>query len=913
MRTRKLVAAVIVVCVLVLLLGLFRILCGILVEYWWFGSVGFSSVYVRILSTKVVLWWLGFCMGFGATASGFMLAHRIAGPMPAIGYRWGSWTFSVSGARKLALALCWTAAVLVGLLVGSATVAFWYRVLLFLHRVPSGVVDPIFHNDIGFYFFVYPLAVYLRRMLQVLVWASMAAAGLYYLASGALVIRKPPVLPRRILSHLSKMVGIVFVLAAAGHFLDRYALLYSTEGVAFGAGYTDIHARLPACWIMLVVSLGVACVFFVANRPAKLKLVAVSVAVWLGCLVVFQGAYPGLLQWSRVNANELQFEEPYIKNSIEQTLRAYKLDTVTQVQYAATEELGYEEVLANPLTISNIRLWDWRPMRDTYRQIQEIRPYYDFSDVDVDRYELEGGYTQTMLSLREMNHRKLPPEGQRWVNMRLQYTHGYGLCLSPVNEHTEKGLPVLLIKDIPPKTPPGLDLHRPQIYYGQKTDNYVFVNTAEKEFDYGMGDTNVYVRYEGKGGVPAGSLWRKLIFALQFRDVKILLATKYLVPGSRVMFHRLIADRVRRVAPYLLLDEDPYPVIEQGRIYWIQDAYTISSFFPYSEPSRPHRLNYLRNSVKVVIDAYHGDMTFYVADEEDPLIQANRSAFPSVYRPMSEMPAGLRSHIRYPERMFNIQAQKFAKFHMQDPRVFYNQEDLWDIPLEQYAGQMRPVESYYIIMRLPESDRAEFIVMLPLTPKGKANMIAWLAGRCDGDRYGELIVYRFPKGKIIYGPSQIEGFIDQDSDISQQITLWSQRGSSVIRGNLLVIPIGGAILYAEPLYIQAEESGVPQLKRVITALGESVAMAPTLSESLRALFTGPAAVVVEPSPQEEPLPAAPAVDQDVQLLLEEALDHYRKAQEALREADWQQYGLHMREMKAGLDALEERLSAASRQ
>jgi len=632
----------------------------------------------------------------------------------------------------------------------------------------------------------------------------------------------------------------------------------------------------------------------------------VAVGVWFGCLVVFQGLVPPFLQWSRAKPNELQLEEPYITNTIEQTLKAYRLDGVKEVPYPVAESLTYEAVLANPATIDNVRLWDWRPLRQTYKQIQEIRPYYDFNDVDVDRYDLERGYTQTLVSLRELDHAKL--EGRSWVNLRLQYTHGYGLCLSPTNECTENGLPVLLVEDIPPKTPPGLDIDRPEIYYGEKTDDYVFVSTDEEEFDYPMADKNRFVRYAGKGGVEVASAWRKLVFAYYFQDMMILL-NEDLVPGSRVMYHRLIPERVRRVAPYLMLDGDAYPVIHGGRIYWIQDAYTTSRFYPYSEPSRLGGLNYIRNSVKAVVDAYDGSMTFYVADEDDPLIRANQGAFPGVYVPMSEMPEGLRAHIRYPVGMFEIQADKFATFHMRDPQVFYNKEDVWDIPFESYGDQPVRMESYYIIMRLPESDSAEFIVMLPFTPRRKDNMIAWLAGRCDGQHYGQLLAYRFPKGKVIYGPSQVEGYIDQDSEISQQLTLWGQRGSNVIRGNLLVIPIAGGILYVEPLYIQAEAEAkaVPQLKRVITAFGERVAMAPTLAASLEKLLAGRAPAAAEAAAAEI-IPAPVPVDRDIELLLQEALGHYENAQEALRKPDWPEYGDQMRQMRAKLEQLRAKLT-----
>lgn len=908
---RRSVLIVAAICLAVLLFGLFRVLCGLLVEYWWFRSLGFESVFTRILFTKIWLWWLGFALAFGATAFGFVVARRVSGPALAPRQQWGQWSVPPTVARKVISALCWSGAVVVGLIGGSAAVPLWHHVLLFLNRVPFGTADPVFANDIGFYVFVYPLAVYVRGMLLALTCASLAAACFYYVVSGAFAVTRFALLPSRVFSHLSRTVGVVFLLVAVGYFLDRYSLLYSRSGVSYGAGYTDVYARLPACWLMVAASAVVAVVFLTIGSPRGLKVVLASVLAWLALMVLAGGMYPGLLRYFRVAPNELRLEEPYIKRTVAATLAAYKLDDVQTVQYPVDENLSYQDFVGEDLTIKNVRVWDWRPLRDTYRQIQGLRAYYDFNDVDVDRYDLERGYTQTLLSLRELTPDKLPTTAKTWINLRLQYTHGYGLCLSPVNEQTQEGLPVLMVRDIPPVGPPELALERPQIYYGQSTADYVFGNTRTKEFDYPLGDTDVRAHYEGRGGVPIGGIWRKLVFALQFHDAKILLATD-LVPGSRVLFHRHISERVRKVAPYLMLDDDPYPVIYEGGILWIQDAYTVTRLYPYSEPSARGRFNYIRNAVKVVIDAYHGDMTFYVADEEDPLVQTYSRAFPGVYVPMSDMPEGLRKHVRYPENLFNIQAEKYAIFHMQDPNVFYNKEDPWDVAQEQYRGQEQRVESYYIFMRLPESDRAEFIVMLPFTPTGRHNMIAWLAGRCDGEQYGRLVAYVFPKGKLIAGPFQVEGWIDQDPEISQQLTLWGQGGSSVIRGNLLVIPIANGILYVEPLYIRAEAGAIPQLKRVITAYGKRVAMAPTFEESLRALFAERPARAEAPAPVPEPgAPAveAPGLDSKAQDLLRDALNHYERAQEALREADWQSYGLHMRELKASLDALDAMLAA----
>ncbi len=907
MRRRGIIFTVVVVCVLVLAGGLFRLLSGLLAEYWWFSALGYGAVFTRILFTKVVLWCVGFALGFGAVAVGFLLARRMAGPIPESQVRWGELSLSAETGRRVVHALFWTGAVLAGLIGGSALAPAWERVLLFLNRVPFGTADPIFGNDVGFYVFVYPVLARARAVAQVLVWVSLLSGGAYYMVAGVFNLGRIQILPRRAFAHVHKTLGVIFLLVAAGFLLDRYGLLYSTQGAVFGAGYADVHARLPACWIMFVLSLGVAGAFFVTSPPRNVRITLGALGVWALALVLVQGAYPALLRWARVRPNELELEEPYIRHNIEQTLKAFKLDGVREVLYPVAEDIQYEEVVGDRGTIDNVRLWDWRPLRATYRELQALRTYYDFSDVDVDRYDLERGYTQTLLSMREIRPDQLPPEArEKWVNRRLQYTHGYGLCMSPVNEATEDGLPAFLVRDIPPVGPADLPLTRPQIYYGEVTTDYVFANTAIAEFDHPAGNEDVRIHYDGRGGVPVGGLLSRLVFWLYFQDVNVLL-TDYLSAGSRAMFRRQVSRRVHQLAPYLLLDQDPYPVVHDGGVVWIQDAYTTSRLYPYSQPSLRGRLNYIRNSVKAVVDAYHGSVTFYVADPDDAIIRAYARIFPGLYKPIEEMPAHLRRHLRYPLTLFELQAQKFSAFHMREPEVFYNQEDLWEGARELYRGQEQPVEPYYVVMRLPQGERAEFIVMQPFTPKGRANMVAWLVGRCDGENYGEMLAFRFPKGKLIPGPQQVEKWIDQDPDISQQLTLWDQGGSRVIRGNLLVLPIAGGILYFEPLYMEAQANAIPQLKRVITAYGSAeakrVTMAPTLHESLAQLF-GVAAPRPEAPPEATPAaPPGPELRPEVRQVLEAALQSYASAQEALAQGDWEAYGRHVGQMKAKLDEL----------
>jgi hypothetical protein len=570
-------------------------------------------------------------------------------------------------------------------------------------------------------------------------------------------------------------------------------------------------------------------------------------------------------------------------------------------------ELSLEALQDNAATLRNVRLWDYRPLLQTYAQIQEIRLYYDFVDVDIDRYQFDGDYRQVTLAARELAPEQL--RNRTWVNEHLEFTHGYGLVMSPVNEVTPEGLPVLYVRDLPPEVSVNLRIDRPEIYYGEKGGRYVFVKTRVQEFDYPKGDTNVRTTYQGKGGVSVGSVLNRLAFALRFGDSQIFFADA-LTSESRILFYRNIHERVRRVAPFLAYDRDPYLVVADGRLVWLQDAYTLTDRYPYSQPvddrfavHADRTGNYIRNSVKVAIDAYDGTLTFYIADPTDPLIQTYASIFPQLFQPMDQMPQSLRAHIRYPEDLFRIQAQIYATYHMKDPNVFYNKEDVWAIPSEVYQGDQLPMEPYYVIMRLAGEEREEFVLILPFTPATKNNLIAWMAARCDGEHYGELVVYNFPKQELVYGPLQIEARIDQDPTISAQLSLWSQRGSRVIRGNLLVIPLGDSLVYFEPLYLQAEASQLPELKRVIVAFGEKVAMEESLEEALQVVFGGTRAIA-----RGEETPAmgeseASGISPALADLIRAAREHYDAAQEALRQGDWATYGQELKALKEVLDEM----------
>ena len=592
--------------------------------------------------------------------------------------------------------------------------------------------------------------------------------------------------------------------------LDRYLLLYDDNGVVVGAGYADVHVELPALWLLIGFAVVAAIVAFANIWLRSAPVVIAAALLVFGGAFVFGDAVPALVQRFYVKPSELRLERPYIQRNIDLTREAYDLGRITVKPFPAEQDLTFQALEKDSGTVNNIRLWDWRPLLAAYAQLQEIRTYYRFLDVDVDRYHLGSSYQQVMISARELIPSLLPANAQTWVNLHLLFTHGDGAVMSPVTRKSAEGLPIFYLKDIPPVADGGPAITQPRIYFGESAAGYVIVKGATPEFDYPKGSDNAYTTYDGADGVPiGGTAWRSL-FAWYFNDLNILLSG-YITGESRILFHRNIQDRVRLIAPFLQLDRDPYLAISKGRLYWIQDAYTVSDWFPYAnaEPQGGD-INYIRNSVKIVIDAYNGTVDFYVADAADPIVATYRRIFPSLFKPLDAMAPDLRQHIRYPEDLFTLQALQYRAFHMTAPEVFYNREDLWQFPREPTtpdeieAGGGARMAPYYIMMRLPGEAQTEFFLMLPMTPSQRENMIAWLAARCDPPEYGKLIVYEFPKDKLIYGPFQIEALINQNTEISQQISLWNQMGSRVIRGNLLVVPIGNSILYVSPLYLRAQ-------------------------------------------------------------------------------------------------------------
>lgn len=881
---------------LVILWLVFAIAPHLYTDYRWFEELGLASVFTTELSSRIAIFFIAGAAFFIFYAVNVLIARRLT---PRVTDESSRWSQIVAFAGRSVTFLLIAAGLFLGTLIGLIAQAEWLVILRFLHASPFNVADPIFHQDVSFYIFTLPIYEFLIGFLGGILVLTMIAVGATY-ALGIGQLRWTSAVK----GHISALGVGVLLLSAWNYQLEIYNLAYSARGVVYGPSYTDVNAQWPAYNVLTFIALALAVLLLVNIFARALKAIGIAVALWIAAWVLLVQVYPGFVQAFEVKPSEFTKEQQYIKNNIALTRKAFGLETIQESAFPAEDSPTTADIQADRQTVNNIRLWDYRPLQQTYNQIQTIRTYYDFLDVDIDRYTINGQYRQVMLSGRELSTPKLTDKAQTWVNLHLLYTHGYGAVMSTVNDFTPDGLPNLLIKDIPPAG--AVPITRPEIYYGQETNGYVFVKTKEKEFDYPKGDENSFSTYEGTGGVPIGSYLDRLAFSLRFADQNILLTDAF-APDSRVMFNRTIQSRIGRIAPFLMLDRDPYLVIADGRLFWMQDAYTLSGRYPYSEPYNTD-INYIRNSVKIVLDAYNGSVTFYVADPNEPILKSYRDIFPALFRPIEQMPAALRAHIRYPEDLFSIQAAMYQTYHMQDPQVFYNKEDLWAIPNELFSGQPQQMEPYYVIMRLPGETKEEFLLLLPFTPAKRQNMVAWLSVKSDGEEYGKQLVYRFPKDKLVYGPEQISARVNQNPAISSQLTLLNQRGSRIVFGNLLVIPVEKSLLYVQPLYLLAEQSQIPQLKYVIVATGSSLSMQPTLGEALVQLFTGfstPTAsttpttggtTTASPPSTSAPNPAASA-------LAKEANDHYNRAQDALKTADWATYGKEMQALQQVLNQL----------
>jgi uncharacterized membrane protein (UPF0182 family) len=900
----------IIVVAIIIALGLVFWVAGLYTDLLWFENLGYGFVFWNVFLSQWAVRLGGWLIFFLFLFVNLLFTRHVLVNLVNLELRekiTGTFLGRFLTPHKIIL-FFFVASLLLSFLFSSYTGSLWLEVRQFIQGMEFGLNDPIYYREVSFYVFQLPFLRSLYAFLQAMVIITIIITGIiYFIANPPVQVgRRIVFLPYHGQSHLSLLLAFSFLLKAWDYRLKMYELMLSPRGATFGPGFTDLNANLPALWVLFFLSLIIAglLVFNMYRRQARL--IFLSIGALIAASIIVGSIFPSLVQQFRVDPNEFVFERPFLEHNINFTLKAYNLDNVRTKNYPGLPRLEVEDLEAAAGTIENVRLWDYRPLRQTYNQLQGIRPYYEFVDVDTDRYYLDGKYRQVMLSARELNQKRLATQAQTWVNLRLQYTHGYGLTMSPVATITDQGLPEFAIRDIPPSSSGGLEVKRPEIYYGEISSDFVIVNTRTPEFNYPMGDANVYTHYEGKGGVPLNSMGRKLLYALKFSDYRILLSGE-ITGESRIMFNRNIKERVSKIAPFLRYDADPYLVLSSGRLFWVLDAYTFSRTFPYAEPFEG--INYMRNSVKVIVDAYNGSVDFYIADPSDPVILTYAEIFPGLFKAMKEMPVELLSHMRYPETFLSLQARVYATYHMTDPVVFYNREDLWQIPNEKYAGSVQPVEPYYTILHLPGEEVPEFVLILPFTPARRDNMIAWMAGRSDGDNYGELLVYLFPKDRVVYGPMQIETRIDQNTLISQQLTLWDQRGSRVIRGNLLILPINDSVLYIEPVFLQADQSELPELARVIVGFQDVVVMEPTLEKALLSAFGARRTPAperpdgqIEPEPGEtaEPAPGLPA---GVPELARRAQELFQEAQESLKEGDWSGYGRLLQELERTLEEL----------
>lgn len=887
----------------------------LLVNFLWFGTLGYRSVFVTEFAAEVAIFAGVWVVAFAAICISGLIAVRLSHERERLRVVRRSDEMTEVNLPELIRALGdripWrvlvaAAAAILAIFAASGEVSSWTTYLQAFYRAPFGIREPAFDRDIGFYVFTLPLLEDWRDLFLLILFLTAAVTAVIYWARGGLDFRdSPPRIAPNAAGHLSVLLGVFFLQRAFNYWLARPELTLHTNGVVFGLRYVDHVLWQPGLWLLVALSFVAAAISIYNVRERGLRL-AVMAAIVLFAPAIFLNLLQPVIEKLYVKPDELRVETPYLERNIALTRAAYDLDHVDVRQFNGKGALTLTSLQEDAATIDNIRLWDPRPLLATYRQLQEIRLYYDFLHINIDRYWINGKYTEVMLSPREMNISLLPQNAQTWVNRHLKFTHGSGLAMSPVNAKDSEGLPIFYIKNIPAESDVGFKIGQPAIYFGEEPESYVILKAATPEFDYPMGANNVYGFYKGGGGVPISGIWRRLLFSYYYRDLN-LLVTQNIIPGSRIMIRRNISQRVAQLAPFLNQDRDPYPVLHNGHLVWILDCYTTSDHYPYSQRN-PEDVNYIRNSVKAVIDAYSGAVDFYVADPTDPIIQTWEKIFPGMFRPMSAMPKNLRAHIRYPEDYFLIQADMYRTYHMTDPAVFYNREDLWGFPRENYADQVVQMQPYYVIMRLPGDTHAEYVLMLPMVPESRGtvrdNMISWLAARCDGADYGHLFEFAFSKDRLYYGPYQIQARINQNPTISQQYSLWNQMGSRVILGNLLVFPIENALLYVEPLYIRAQNGQLPELQRVIAAYSDRIVMGPRLHGTLATLFQAPvqapAPTIAKTAPTTQQKLAMTALPPGTKVELGTASMHYNRALEALRAGDWKEFGTEMEKLGAEL-------------
>lgn len=891
------------------------------VDALWFESLGYAQVFWKTLRLQSAVFSIFTAASFLILYGAFLALKRTQfGNLPT------SHTIFIAGqplrlpVEPVLRLIALLGSGIIAVAAGAVMLADWSTFALYWYA-PHGstpVVDPIFGRPLTFYLFAFPAWQLISGWLLVLALITCAIAVFFLLIKRAARAFEGPFGNYSPLSWSGVSISFasLLLIIALRVYLARFEQLFENHTIFAGVTYTDAHIILPGLLIIcaaLVLGAGIAVANAVSlQRGRWLGIAVVPVVV---CYVGLQ-AVGGYVRTFIVKPNELVRERPFISNNINATRQAYELDRVSLRDFPAETSVAAADLANNQATLQNIRLWDWRALQDTLRQIQEIRTYYDFPDVDIDRYEVDGNLREVMLASRELNIDKLPESSRNWINDKLIYTHGYGVTMNSVNGFTPEGLPNLYLGNMPVQSSvPGLDVKRPEIYFGELTNTDVYVRTRQKEFNYPQGQTNSFTTYEGNTGIVLGGFWRRILIAMERGELGKLPFSDDINRESRLLMRRNVRDRVSALAPFLTFDEDPYIVIgEDGRLYWMMDAFTTADTYPYASHYRlgDDLVNYIRNSVKVVIDAYDGTTTFYVFDAADPILAGYRRIFPSLFKDASTMPAGLRKHVRYPELLLALQADAYGLYHMTDPQMFYNREDLWNVASEIALNErgeqaVQIMQPNFVLMKLPEETGLEFVEILPFTPANRNNLIGWIAGRSDGAHYGTSVVYEFPKTKLVDGPLQIEARIDQNAQLSGQLTLWNQQGSHVRRGALLVIPCGRALLYAEPIYLQAERSPMPELRLVVLALQDRLAYGPTFGSAMAALF-GSAASTLTASGSEPPqaVGAGPVPKQaaaDFQRLIAEAAKALSDYQRLTAEGKLAEAGQKLQELKRALDEL----------
>ncbi len=894
------------------------------VDVLWFGSLGYGEVFWKTLSLQGTVF-LGFTAATFLILYGTFLALKHAhladlpnGPTIWIGQQPIKLPVD-SILRLLGIGI----SLLIAVLTGAVMMAEWPTVALYWYAPPASaaVVDPIFGKSLSFYLFTLPAWQLISGWLMVLAVITCVAAAIFQLVDRGARRFTGSYAPASWRAFSISFTCLLLIIAVRVY-LSRFESLFEDHTIFGGVTYTDAHVMLPGLvvtCVALIIGASIAVANAISARRGRWLAAAIVPAVVCYLVVQVFGWY---ISSFVVKPNQLVREQPYIANNIALTRQAYGLTGVSQREFPADTSPQAADPANNQATLQNIRLWDWRALQDTLRQIQEIRTYYDFADIDIDRYEIDGHLSEVMLAARELNLDKLPESSRNWINEKLIYTHGYGITMNPVNGFTPEGLPTLLLSNMPVQSAvPGLSVTRPEIYFGELTNTDVYVNTRQKEFNYPQGQSNSFTSYEGKGGIVLGGWIRRVLIAIDRGDLAKLPFSDDVNKDSRLLMRRNVRDRVSALAPFLTYDPDPYIVLgDDGRLFWMMDAFTTSDTYPYSSHYRlgDDRINYMRNSVKVVVDAYDGTTTFYVFGPDDPIIAAYRRLFPSLFRDAAAMPAGLRKHVRYPELLLQLQAEVYGLYHMTDPEVFYNREDLWTVATE--VGMNEPgqqatqtMQPNFVLMKLPGETGMEFVEILPFTPANRNNLIGWIAGRSDGSHYGTSVVYNFPKTKLVDGPLQIEARIDQNAQLSGQLTLWNQQGSHVRRGTLLVIPTGRALLYAEPIYLQAERSPMPELRLVVLALQDRLAYGPNFESAMAALFgTAAPSLSTVPSATAEPAQGAPPSPTPVQpagnlkALIDQAAKDLSEYQRLTAEGKLGEAGQRLEHLKRTLDELNAR-------